>query len=380
MKHNLFSSRFGIIGTGIFIGVLAALLQKWGNPGNMGVCVACFDRDIAGALGLHRADVVQYMRPEIIGFVLGSTLAALLYKEFRPRSGSAPLIRFVLGAFAMIGALVFLGCPWRALLRLAGGDWNAIIGIAGLAAGIYIGTLFLRGGYDLGRSSANSYGAGWIMPLTMLGFLVLMLVFPQIQGQDKSGILFYSVKGPGSVHAPLAVSLVVGLAIGIAAQRSRFCTMGALRDLFLFRQTHLFLGIVGLAAAAFVTNLLLGQFKPGFANQPIAHTMGIWNFAGMLLAGLAFVLAGGCPGRQLFLSGEGDGDAGVFVLGMIAGAAFSHNFGLASSPKGVGPYGIQAVIIGLAVCIFIGFVMRRRPARSTSAERVKEAQTSIKGV
>ena len=40
----------------------------------MGICVACFERDIAGAIGLHRAAVVQYIRPEIIGFVLGSLL------------------------------------------------------------------------------------------------------------------------------------------------------------------------------------------------------------------------------------------------------------------------------------------------------------------
>lgn len=380
MWHNLFSSRIGIIGTGVFIGVFAALLQKWGNPGNMGVCVACFDRDIAGALGLHRAEVVQYMRPEIIGFVLGSTVAALIFKEFRPRSGSAPLVRFVLGAFAMIGALVFLGCPWRALLRLAGGDWNSIFGIAGLAAGVYVGTLFLRGGYDLGRSTSNRPGAGWIMPLTMLGFLGLMLFFPQIPGQGKNGVLFYSMKGPGSMHAALGVSLAVGLAIGFAAQRSRFCTMGALRDVFLFRHTHLLLGIVGLAVAALFTNLLFGQFKPGFANQPVSHTMGIWNFSGMLLAGLAFALAGGCPGRQLFLSGEGDGDAGIFVFGMITGAAFSHNFGLASSPSGVGPFGIHAVIIGLTVCLVIGFAMRRKPALTSAAEHVKEVQAKVKGV
>jgi hypothetical protein len=42
----------------------------------MGICVACFERDIAGALGLHRANVVQYISPEIIGFVLGSLAAA----------------------------------------------------------------------------------------------------------------------------------------------------------------------------------------------------------------------------------------------------------------------------------------------------------------
>ncbi|HOO91722.1 MAG TPA: YeeE/YedE thiosulfate transporter family protein, partial [Syntrophales bacterium] len=143
-------------------------------------------------------------------------------------------------------------------------------------------------------------------------------------------------------------------------QRSRFCTMGAIRDFVLFRQTHLLLGFIALVVAAFVTNLIVGQFHPGFTGQPVAHDMHVWNFAGMTLAGLAFALAGGCPGRQLFLSGEGDGDAAVFVLGMIVGAAFSHNFGLASSPKGVGPYGIEAVIIGLIVCLLIGFTMRKR--------------------
>jgi hypothetical protein len=190
-KFLFFSaSRWGIVFAGVFIGVFAALLQKMGNPGNMGICVACFERDIAGSLGLHRAAVVQYMRPEIIGFVLGSLLAAYLFREFRARAGSAPIIRFVLGAFAMIGALVFLGCPWRAMLRLAGGDGNAILGLLGLVGGIWIGTLFLKNGYNLGRSQATYTSAGWILPLTMLGFLLLMLIFPQVPGQEKKG--FYS--------------------------------------------------------------------------------------------------------------------------------------------------------------------------------------------
>ena len=69
-------------------------------------------------------------------------VAAYVFKEFRPRVGSAAIVRFFLGRFAMIGALVFLGCPWRALLRLAGGDGNAILGILGLVGGIWIGTSF----------------------------------------------------------------------------------------------------------------------------------------------------------------------------------------------------------------------------------------------
>ena len=359
---TFFATPWGIISVGAFIGVFAALLQKWGNPANMGICVACFDRDIAGALGLHRAAVVQYMRPEIIGFVLGSLIAAYAFREFRARAGSAPIVRFILGAFAMIGALVFLGCPWRAALRLAGGDGNAIFGLLGLIGGIWVGTLFLKGGYNLGRSQSTHTSVGWLLPLTMLGFLVLMLIFPQVEGQDKSGVLFYSLKGPGSMHASLFVSLVIGLCVGFLAQRSRFCTMGAIRDFVLFKQTHLLSGFITLVVVAFITNLILGQFHPGFEKQPIAHTMSLWNFGGMVLAGLAFALAGGCPGRQLFLAGEGDGDAAVFVLGMIVGAGFAHNFGTASSADGVGPYGIAAVIIGLLTCLFIGFTMRKEIA------------------
>jgi YedE family putative selenium metabolism protein len=357
---SFFGTRLGIISVGAFIGVFASLLQKGGNPGNMGICVACFERDIAGAIGFHRAAVVQYLRPEIIGFVLGSLIAAYLFKEFRPRVGSAPIVRFVLGAFAMIGALVFLGCPWRALLRLAGGDGNAIFGLLGLIGGIWIGTRFLKSGYNLGRTQKTYTLVGWMLPLIMMGFLVFLLIFPQIQGEAKSGILFYSIKGPGSMHAPLIISLLAGLGIGFLAQRSRFCTMGSFRDLILFRETHLFSGLASLAVFAFMTNLMVGQFHPGFAEQPVAHTMGLWNLGGMVLAGLAFCLAGGCPGRQLFLAGEGDGDAAVFVLGMIVGAGFSHNFDLASSPTGVGLHGIAAVIIGMLVCLFIGFAMRKK--------------------
>ena len=355
---NVFATRWGIIGVGAAIGVLAAALQFFGNPANMGVCVACFVRDVTGAVGLHRAAVVQYMRPEIIGFVLGALGAAMLFREFRPRGGSAPIVRFVLGAFAMIGALVFLGCPWRAMLRLAGGDGNAILGLAGLAVGIWIGTLFLKNGYSLGRAKVFPRAAGWIMPAIMAGFLVLMLINPAPLEGGKSGVLFYSEAGPGAMFAPLIISLAVGLLIGFIAQRSRFCTMGAIRDLILFRQMHLFSGAIALIVFAFIANLAFGQFNPGFEGQPVAHNSHAWNALGMVLAGLAFALAGGCPGRQLFLSGEGDGDAAIFVIGMIAGAAFSHNFGLASSPAGVGPYGIPAVIIGLAVCGVIGLVMK----------------------
>lgn len=357
---NIFASSQGIVGVGLIIGVLAAALQHFGNPGNMGICVACFERDIAGALGLHRAAVVQYLRPEILGLCLGACAAALLFGDFKARGGSAPVQRFILGMLAAIGALVFLGCPWRALLRLAGGDWNAIFGLIGLGTGVFIGTLFFRNGYSLGPARTQTRFTGFVFPLVILGLLALRLIFPPVEGQAASGILLYSGKGPGSQHAPLLISLGASLIIGFLAQRSRFCTMGALRDIFLFKQFHLFLGVAALLAAAFAANLAFGQFNPGFANQPVAHSDGLWNFGGMAMAGLAFALAGGCPGRQLFLSGEGDSDAAVFVLGMIAGAACAHNFGLASSGAGPSASGPLAVLIGTVILLVIGVANRQK--------------------
>lgn len=366
---RFFASRLGIVLVGAIIGILGPLLQFLGNPKNMGICVACFERDIAGALGLHRAAVVQYIRPEIIGFVLGSLAAALVFREFKARAGSAPIVRFVLGAFAMIGALVFLGCPWRANFRLAGGDLNAIPGILGLTVGIAIGVYFLRSGYSLGRSTKTYPIVGWLFPALMVGLLLLAVFQPVFA---EGGPIFQSESGPGSQFAPLALSLSVGLLIGFLAQRTRFCTMGAIRDVILIRDTHLVSGLGALLVAAFVTNLALGQFNPGYTAQPIAHSNLLWNILGMLLAGLAYALAGGCPGRQLFLAGEGDSDSAVFVLGMISGAAFAHNFGLAARPDalvdgvltvgGISPAGMVAVILGLAVCLAIGFGMREKLA------------------
>jgi len=363
---QFFASRWGIILAGTVIGILAPLLQKLGNPPNMGICVACFERDIAGALGLHRAGVVQYMRPEIIGFVLGALIAAYAFREFKPRVGSAPIVRFILGVFAMIGALAFLGCPWRAILRLAGGDLNAIIGLAGLAVGITVGVQFLKSGYSLGRSNKTYHSVGWIMPAIMIGFFLLLVFRVQFSG----GAIFFSKKGPGAMYAPIFISLGAALIIGFLAQRTRFCTMGSIRDIILMRDTHLFSGVAALLVVAFIVNLILGQVKFGISAQPIAHSSHLWNFLGMALAGLAFALAGGCPGRQLFLAGEGDGDSAIFVIGMITGAAFAHNFGLAGKPDtivegvvkvgGISTAGMIAVIFGLVVCLIIGFSMREK--------------------
>ena len=350
--------RILIIVAGVVFGVLGALMVNWGNPANMGICVACFIRDITGALGLHRAGVVQYIRPEIIGFVLGAFITAFAFREFRARGGSSPVIRFLLGAFVMIGALVFLGCPIRMMLRLAGGDLNGITALVGLIAGVLIGIFFLKRGFNLGRAVKVHAMVGWIMPVLMVGLLLLAIF--------KPGFIFQSESGPGSQFVPIAVAVVVGLVVGFLAQRTRMCFAGGWRDLFLVRDTYLFSGIAAFFVAALVTNYIAGNFGAGgiyhwgFTEQPIAHNNHLWNFLGMGLVGLAATLLGGCPLRQLILTGEGDSDAAVTVLGLFAGAAIAQNFSMASSPAGTGVWGPLAVVIGLVFCLVVGFMMREK--------------------
>ena len=337
-----------IIIAGLIIGVISAGLAFLGNPKNMGFCIACFLRDTAGALGLHKAPPVQYIRPEIVGIVIGAFCAAFAKKEFSSKGGSAPMTRFVLGFFAMVGCLMFLGCPFRMILRLAGGDLNAVFGLVGFAIGICCGIFFLKNGYSLKRTYSLTKAEGYMLPIMEVAIFALLLA--------KPAFIAFSEEGPGSMHAAIAFSLCAGLVVGVLAQRTRLCMVGGMRDLVLFKETRLLWGFIAILVAALITNLVLGGFKLGMAEQPVAHTDGLWNCLGMLLVGFACVLLGGCPLRQLVMSGEGNADSAVTVLGLMVGAAFCHNFGLASSGEGPTPAGKIAVIIGIVVVALIGVV------------------------
>lgn len=245
----------------------------------------------------------------------------------------------------MIGALAFLGCPLRMILRLAAGDLNALVGFLGFSGGIWVGSQFLKMGFSLGPSQVLGKINGLIIPGLMLILFVLFISLPDI--------FFSSTEGPGSSRAPILLALGAGLAVGALSQRSRLCTAGALRDLFLIKNLHLFIGIIAIFSAALVGNLILGNFSIGFAQQPVSHTHSLWNFLGLGLVGITAVMLGGCPLRQLILSGEGNTDSGLIFFGMLAGAAISHNFGLAGSPAGLGMTGQIAVIGGFIITFLI---------------------------
>ena len=342
--------------TGAVIGAISVLLVVLGNPKNMGFCIACFIRDIAGGMHLHTAPIVEYMRPEIIGIILGSFAISVITGDFRPRSGSSPVLRFVIGLFVMIGALVFLGCPLRMVLRLAGGDMNAFVALLGFIAGIGIGCIFLSNGFSLGRANEATRLEGAAFPAATIFVFVMFLAFPSL--------FLFSESGPGSMHAPVVASLAAGLIVGILAERSRLCMAGGIRDIFLIRDFTLILGFVAIFIAALIGNLIVGSFSFGFADQPVSHDKHLWNFLGMMVVGLGSVMLGGCPLRQLILAGEGSGDSVSAVLGMLFGAAAAHNFSLASSAgTGPGVNGKAAVIVGLIVLIAIASLVTVKERR-----------------
>ena len=251
--------RMDLIG-GAVVGLAGAGLVLLGNPRNSGICASCFAENVAGALRLHQDPRMSYLRPEFMGFLLGSTLAALAARGFQARGGSAPIVRFFVGMLLIVGSAVFLGCPIKVFLRLAGGDLTALPGVGGLAAGAWLGVLFLKKGFFLGKAARTRPLAGWVMPAIMALLAAASLLAPPA---FTGGVV-----GAAAEHAPAVLSLGIGLVVGGIAQRSKFCVSGGLRNFFLTGSWGVLGGIGLLFLAPLLLNLATGQFHPGLYDQP----------------------------------------------------------------------------------------------------------------
>ena len=341
---------WAVVFAGLAYGILGVVLVVLGNPHNTGLCISCFLEGTVGALGMHGNIRMMYIRPEIIGIILGAFITAVSTRGFVVTGGSSPVVRFVLGVLMMVGSAMFIGCPIKMLYRFSAGDLTAVAGILGLVAGVWVGISFMKEGFFLGdESNVNSFN-GYIIPF--FGFLLLIFYFFPPSFINLSG------KGPGSAHAPWVFSLGFGLIFGSLSQLSRFCIVGGIRNFLLARDKSLLIGIYIMVGSAFVASVLLGQFHLGLYDQGGTHLAHEWNFLGMFLTGFAAVLLGGCPLRQLILAGEGNADSGVAVLGMLGGAAMVQNWNLASTTSGPTFYGKMAVLAGIIFCFLLALFER----------------------
>ena len=226
--------------------------------------------------------------------------------------------------------------------------------LIGFTIGIFIGVQFMKRGFSLRRNYTLGVTEGTILPALMIGLLILVVAVPSLFKASE--------EGPGFKHAPILAALAIALVVGALAQRSRLCMVGGIRDGMMFGDFKLLYGFVAIFAVVLAGNLITDNFKLGFAGQPVAHSDHLLNLLGMLLVGWGSVLLGGCPLRQLILAGEGNSDSTVTVFGMITGAAFAHNFGLAGvaasadAAGGVPTAGRIAVVIGIVFVLAISLL------------------------
>lgn len=119
----------------------------------------------------------------------------------------------------------------------------------------------------------------------------------------------------------MTVSLVLGGISGFVMHRSDFCMAGALRDWFLFRNTHLVRALLLLIAGSML--LVTGARSLGllsFDPYRFFAPPGLSNLIGGFFFGIGMVLAGGCVVGTLYKLGAGSRVAAVALGGLLLGS------------------------------------------------------------
>jgi len=340
--------------TAVIIGAFSSILSYKGNPINTGICISCFMENYAGGLKLHNNTYMQYLRPEITFIILGSFLSSLIRKEFAIRINNSLFYSFIGGFFMIIGSAIFIGCPIKMLLKLAGGDLNSIAGIFGLITGVYIAVYILKEGIDTSffkTAKINKNISSLIFIIFIVTIFITYLMFPFVFAE--------STTGGGAERAPLFVSIILSFIIGFFAQTSRFCVTGAIRNSLILKNNFGFIALIALIFTAFTLNLFLKQFHLGIYGQSGSHIQWHWSFLGMLLTGYIAVIIDGCPFRQLVKSGEGDINAQIAFVGMLIGGAIVQNFNILSDASGPTTSGKIWLLIGFILFSLITLEMRK---------------------
>lgn len=138
-----------------------------------------------------------------------------------------------------------------------------------------------------------------------------------------------------AVYVLAAGSFLVGLAFGVFAQRSAFCTVSAVSNWVLLRdprQAHGYLAALGVALLG--TGLL--EWGGWVAIGDSGYRSPRLDWLGLTLGGLLFgfgaMLAGGCATRTLIRTAEGNLGALVTMLVMVF-VAMTALFGLLEPPR-----------------------------------------------
>ena len=149
------AARVTAVQMGIVSGLLAVAAGAFFGvrpPEAYGVCMACHGRDLVNWVVNLLAHTHLEVAPASLvypvlttaGVFAGAFLGAKTSGEFRWRSPENPLKTFAYGMLVMSCALLAGGCSIRLLLRASAGEALGAIGFGGMAAGVALGTYWLR--------------------------------------------------------------------------------------------------------------------------------------------------------------------------------------------------------------------------------------------
>jgi YedE family putative selenium metabolism protein len=155
-------------------------------------------------------------------------------------------------------------------------------------------------------------------------------------------------------HAPLLLSVGIGVLVGVLAQRSKLCFVSGIRNVFLINDLTILAGFVFFILGAGGVNLLLGQSH--FGVHMIGSSDILWSFLGLALVGMGCTMLGGCPFRQLVLASQGNTDSVLSLAGLAVGAALSYNLDFAFVGESVEMPGKIAVVGGILLLLVFGVV------------------------
>ena len=136
------------------------------------------------------------------------------------------------------------------------------------------------------------------------------------------------MEGQGSSEMIATIAtLGLGILIGYLGQRSRFCIVSGVRDLYLVKNWHKIKGLFGLltgATLSFTLFKLIGGSIPNFPMPIKLESTGymVASIVGGLGIGFFSILAEGCPFRQHVMAAEGRQSALFYLLGFYIGIIY----------------------------------------------------------
>jgi uncharacterized protein len=119
----------------------------------------------------------------------------------------------------------------------------------------------------------------------------------------------------------IVLAIVIGAAFGFVLDRIGATDPGNIIRMLNLSKLHLMKTIlagIGVASVLMFGGLLVGLVDPGHLSVKTAY---VGVFAGGILLGIGFAVAGYCPGTGLTAAATGRLDAIFFVIGGLVGAA-----------------------------------------------------------